>query len=56
MEYELTVNDSYVRLMHRAVCFYLDQWSGGDPDEQIAYMELKKHLDRLLLETMFDTL
>jgi len=56
MEYNLTVNDAYVRLMHRAVCFYLDQWSGGDPEEQQAYMEMKRHMDKLMLETMFDCL
>ena len=56
MEYELTVNGAYIHLMHRAVAFYLDQWSGGDPEEQMAYMELRSHLDKLLLETMFDTL
>ena len=56
MEYNLTVNDAYVRLMHRAVDFYLDQWTGGDPEEQKAFMAMKKHLDKLMLETMFDCL
>ena len=56
MEYNLTVNDTYIRLMHRAVDFYLDQWAGGDPEDQIAMMALKGHLDKLMLETMFDTL
>lgn len=56
MEYNLTVNDEYVRLMHRAVSFYLDQWSGGDPIEQESLMILKGHLDKLMLETMFDCL
>ena len=56
MEYNLTVNDAYIQVMHRSVCFSLDQWAGGEPEEQLALMELKSLLDRLLLETMFDCL
>lgn len=56
MEYQLTVNDAYVRLMHRAVTKYIETWPGGDPEEQQAMLVMKQHLDKLMLETMFDTL
>lgn len=56
MEYEIRVNDAYVDLMHKAVEFYLDQWPGGDPAEQQAMLVLKKQLDKLKLEVLFDTM
>ena len=56
MEYELKVNEVWVELVHKSVAFYLEQWAGGDPDEQIALMTLMKQLDKLKLEVLFDTM
>ena len=56
MEYTLTVNDSYIKLMHASVARYLETWPGGDPEEQQALIIMKQHLDKLLLEAMFDIL
>lgn len=56
MEYEIRVNDAYVELMHKAVCFYLDKWPGGEPEEQQALLILKTELDKLKLEVLFDTM
>jgi hypothetical protein len=50
---QLEVNDIWIRLVHKAVCEYLKNWSGGDPLEQMYYMELKTDLDRLVLELAF---
>ena len=56
MEYDLKVNETYVELVHKAVAFYLDQWPGGDPEEQMCLKALMSQLDKLKLEVLFDTM
>jgi hypothetical protein len=51
--FELTVNDGWIQLAHRAVCKYLETWPGGDPEEQEAYVVMKNQLDKLMLEVAF---
>tara|TARA_B100001559_G_scaffold321120_1_gene336516 strand:- start:430 stop:612 length:183 start_codon:yes stop_codon:yes gene_type:complete len=53
-QYELVVNDSWIRLVHSAVSNSLETWPGGDPSEQVALMTLKTDLDRLMLEVSFN--
>jgi len=53
-QYNLTVNNSWILLVHKSVANYLETWPGGDPSEQIALMKLKSDLDRLLLEISFN--
>ena len=52
--YQITVNDTWVVLVHKAVSKYLETWPGGDPAEQEALMTLKSDLDRMLLEVSFN--
>ena len=40
-------------MVHKAVTKYIETWSGGDPEEQIAYLHLKSELDRLMLEVQY---
>jgi hypothetical protein len=51
--YELRVTDAWIRLVHKSVSKHLDTWPGGDPAEQLALMEAKGHLDKLMLELLF---
>ena len=52
--FEITVNDTWVILTHKAVSKYLETWPGGDPQEQEALMSLKSDLDRMMLEVSFN--
>ena len=52
--YQITVNDIWVVLVHKAVSKYLETWPGGDPSEQEALIKLKADLDKMLLEVSFD--
>ena len=54
--YELHVNDAYIDLMHKAVSQYLEQWPGGDPQEQQALIVMMGQLDKLKLEVLFDNM
>ena len=51
--YQITVNDTWIILTHKAVSKYLETWPGGDPSEQEALIQLKSDLDRMLLEVSF---
>lgn len=51
--YELKVTDMWIRLVHKSVSRHLETWPGGDPDEQLALMQAKEDLDRLMLELAF---
>mgnify|MGYP001475418002 CR=1 FL=1 len=51
--YELRVTDDWIRLVHKSVSRHLETWAGGDSSEQVALMETKANLDRLLLEVVF---
>ena len=51
--FQITVNDTWIVLTHKAVSKYLETWPGGDPSEQEAIMALKSDLDRMLLEVSF---
>lgn len=53
-QYDLTVNNAWVYLVHKSVSNYLRTWPGGDPQEQEALMHLKVDLDRLMLEVSFN--
>ena len=56
MEFDLKVNETYVELVHKAVEFYLKQWPGGDPEEQIYLQALMNQLNKLKLEVLFETM
>jgi hypothetical protein len=36
--------------MYQSVCFHLDKWPGGHPEEQVALQQLKDNLFRIILE------
>lgn len=40
-------------LMYRSVCFHLEKWSGGDPREQEALVQMKDNLFRIILAQQF---
>ena len=52
--YELSVNDTWILLVHAAVSKHLYTWPGGDPSEQEALIKLKADLDKMLLEVSFN--
>ena len=37
-------------LVYRSVCFHLEKWPGGNPQEQEALIQLKDNLFRIILE------
>jgi|TARA_B100001559_G_scaffold223939_1_gene188013 hypothetical protein len=52
--FQITVNDTWIVLTHKAVSKYLETWPGGDPSEQEALIRLKSDLDRMVLEVSFN--
>ena len=48
--YNLDITKDGLALVYRSVCFHLDKWSGGHPDEQVALQQLKDNLFRIILE------
>ena len=51
--YYLTVNDTWIKIAHKAVHKLADEWPGGDPGEQQALLKMKSDLDKLMLEVAF---
>ena len=51
--YELRLQATSIRMLHKAVTFALEKWPGGDPTEQEYYVYLKENLQRILLEEAF---
>ena len=51
--YELRLQATSIRMLHRAVTFALDKWPGGEPMEQEHYKYLQEGLQRILLEEAF---
>ena len=37
-------------LVYRSVCFHLEKWPGGHPQEQEALIQMKDNLFRIILE------
>tara|TARA_B100000530_G_scaffold165740_1_gene104292 strand:+ start:1684 stop:1866 length:183 start_codon:yes stop_codon:yes gene_type:complete len=52
--FQITVNDTWIVLTHKAVSKYLETWPGGDPSEQEALIKLKSDLNRMVLEVSFN--
>ena len=44
-----------VRIIYNSVCFHLDKWAGGDPEEQESLQRMKVFLFGMLLEHNFAT-
>ena len=48
--YNIDITKDGLALVYRSVCFHLDKWPGGHPDEQVALQQLKDNLFRIILE------
>ena len=48
---ELDIRD--VDTLYRSVCFHLDKWPGGHPEEQDRLFAMKDFLYRMILEYKF---
>ena len=48
---ELDIRD--VDALYRSVCFHLDKWPGGHPEEQDRLFAMKDFLYRMILEYKF---
>ena len=46
----IDVSKDGLALMYQSVCFHLDKWPGGHPEEQVALQQLKDNLFRIILE------
>ena len=40
-------------LVYKSVCFHLEKWAGGNPEEQEALVRMKDQLLRCILEMQF---
>ena len=48
--YNVDISKDGLALVYRSVCFHLEKWPGGHPDEQVALQQLKDNLFRIILE------
>jgi hypothetical protein len=48
---DLDIQD--VDVLYRSVCFHLDKWPGGHPEEQERLFAMKDFLYRMILEYKF---
>ena len=53
--YNLDITKDGLALIYRSVCFHLEKWPGGHPDEQVALQQLKDNLFRIILEKTLES-
>ena len=53
--YNLDITKDGLALIYRSVCFHLEKWPGGHPDEQVALQQLKDNSFRIILEKTLET-
>ena len=53
--YNLDISKDGLALIYRSVCFHLEKWPGGHPQEQEALVQLKDNLFRIILEKTLET-
>ena len=53
--YNLDITKDGLALIYKSVCFHLEKWPGGHPDEQVALQQLKDNLFRIILEKTLET-
>ena len=53
-EYEITMTGYGARIFKRCVDQALEQWPGGDPDEQSYLIELQTLINAIVLEDIID--
>ena len=47
---DMSITKDGLALMYRSVCFHIDKWPGGHPEEQEALYRMKDNLFRIILE------
>jgi len=53
--YNLDITKDGLALIYKSVCFHLEKWPGGHPDEQVALQQLKDNLFRIILEKTLES-
>ena len=53
--YTLDISKDGLALIYRSVCFHLEKWPGGHPEEQVALQQLKDNLFRIILEKTLES-
>ena len=53
--YNLDISKDGLALLYRSVCFHLEKWPGGHPEEQEALVQMKDNLFRIILEKTLET-
>ena len=48
--YNIDISKDGLALVYRSVCFHLEKWPGGHPQEQEALIQMKDNLFRIILE------
>jgi|TARA_B100000073_G_scaffold288032_1_gene250068 hypothetical protein len=52
---DMSITKDGLALMYRSVCFHLEKWPGGHPEEQEALYRMKDNLFRIILEKTLET-
>ena len=54
--YQIETSIEGIRLIHKSLSQALDNWSGGDPQEQIELYAMRNNFYRILLEHRFESM
>ncbi len=54
--YRIETSIEGIRLIHKSLSQALDNWSGGDPQEQIELYAMRNNFYRILLEHRFESM
>ncbi len=54
--YQVETSIEGIRLIHKALSQALENWSGGDPQEQIELYAMRNNFYRILLEHRFESM
>ncbi len=54
--YQIETSIEGIRLIHKSLSQALDNWPGGDPQEQIELYAMRNNFYRILLEHRFESM
>lgn len=54
--YQIETSIEGIRLIHKALSQSLENWPGGDPQEQIELYAMRNNFYRILLEHRFESM
>ena len=54
--YQIETSIEGIKLIHKSLSDALDNWSGGDPQEQVELYTMRNNFYRIILEHRFESM